>query len=258
MGLGDQLIATGIARGAKERGKRIAFGDGQHIKWDQNSELIFRGNPNIARPGDERAATDLEWVSYYKGCRGYNSDGGNRWVWNMKWRCKPGEMFFNPIEIARGSSFGSGFIVIEPNVETWKQVAPNKDWGNAKYRQLSERLIADGHKLVQFVYARSGVILAGVKSIRTPTFRDALAIMANAKLYIGAEGGLHHGAAALGIPAVVLFGGFVPPQVTGYNSHTNLTGGAIACGSFKPCQHCKQAMAAISVDSVYEAARKYL
>lgn len=257
MGLGDQLIATGIARGAQARGKRIAFGDQRRIIWDQNSELIFRGNPNIARPGHERAA-DLEWVPYYKGSRGYNSDGGNRWIWNMKWRCKPGEMFFDPIEKADAAKHDGGFIVIEPNVEAWKPVAPNKDWGAVKYRDLSERLIADGHQLVQFVYARSGVVLAGVRSIRTSTFRHALAILHNAKMYIGAEGGLHHGAAAAGIPAVVLFGGFVPPQVTGYESHTNLTGGATACGSFRPCQHCKQAMAAISVDTVYEAARKYL
>jgi ADP-heptose:LPS heptosyltransferase len=80
--------------------------------------------------------------------------------------------------------------------------------------------------------------------------------LARAKLYIGAEGGLHHAAAALGVPAVVLFGGFIPPLVTGYETHINLTGGAQeACGSLKPCDHCRKAMDAISVEEVAAAAR---
>ena len=64
-------MAAGLAKGAKARGKRIAFGDGKQIIWDHHSEQIFRGNPNIARPGDE-GATDLEWINYYRGNRLYN------------------------------------------------------------------------------------------------------------------------------------------------------------------------------------------
>jgi len=54
--------------------------------------------------------------------------------------------------------------------------------------------------------------------------------------------------------AIVLFGGFVPPAVTGYPMHRNLTGGAEACGSFNRCDHCLAAMRAISVDEVHAAA----
>jgi hypothetical protein len=53
---------------------------------------------------------------------------------------------------------------------------------------------------------------------------------------------------------VVLFGGFIPPQVTGYPGHVNLTGGAVACGSLQRCSHCQAAMNAISVDEVHAAA----
>jgi hypothetical protein len=55
-----------MARGAKARGKRIAFGDGQQIISSPWSEQIFRFNPNIARPGDERA-DDIEWIRHHKG-----------------------------------------------------------------------------------------------------------------------------------------------------------------------------------------------
>jgi hypothetical protein len=78
--------------------------------------------------------------------------------------------------------------------------------------------------------------------------------MSRAALYIGGEGGLHHGAAAVGVGGVVLFGGFIPPEVTGYATHANLTGGAEACGSLDPCRHCAAAMQAIGVDEVLEHA----
>ena len=92
MGYGDQIIATGIARGSKERGTRVAFGDGKQILWDQHSELIFRGNPNIAPPGSERDH-DLEWFKFYRGHRGYNIHDPvrQRWIWNDLWYCQPVE-----------------------------------------------------------------------------------------------------------------------------------------------------------------------
>jgi ADP-heptose:LPS heptosyltransferase len=101
------------------------------------------------------------------------------------------------------------------------------------------------------------VKIAGAKLARTPTFRHAMAVLARASLYIGPEGGLHHAAAAVGIPAVVIFGGFIPPSVTGYATHINLTGGAAACGSLKPCEHCKAYMDVISVADVMGAAHGF-
>ena len=259
MGYGDQLIGTGLARGAKARGKRIACGDRQRIIWDQHSAEMFRGNPNIARPGSERDQ-DVEWVEFYKGHRIYNRQDRtkSRWEWNLDFRPTPGEVFFDSNERRNGRRFGRGFVLIEPLVETWKSVAPNKDWGRDRYQEVVDRLKADGHRVGQFRHDTKQSLLEGVEKFRTISFRDALAILSHAALYIGAEGGLHHGAAAVGVPGVVLFGGFIPPSVTGYEAHANLTGGAEACGSLSPCQHCRDAMAGISVDEVYEAAKARL
>lgn len=245
-----------MARGAKARGKRIAFGDGHRIRWDQNSEVIFRGNPNIAQPGSERAA-DLEWVAYFKGSRIYNQHdvSANRWIWNYDFRPIPGEVFLTDRERRLAERFGADFIVIEPNVEMWKTSGPNKDWGLAKYQALADRLKRD-HRVVQFRHAKGGPALTGVEHLPTTDFRDALAILQRASLYVGPEGGLHHGAAAMGVEGVVIFGGFIPPSVTGYDLHTNLTGGAEACGSLSPCRHCRKAMEAISVEDVLEAANE--
>jgi ADP-heptose:LPS heptosyltransferase len=258
LGYGDQLMATGMARGAQARGMRIAFGDGRNILWDKRSEHVFGGNPNIARPGSERDQ-DLEWVAYYKGHRIYNRQDAarSRWIWNLDFRPQPGELFFDRNEQRNGIRYGKSFVLIEPNIEAWKSVAPNKDWGFEKYQAVADALKAQGCRVVQFHYDKSPM-LAGVEKLRSMSFRDALAIMKHAALYVGPEGGLHHGAAAVGVPAVVLFGGFIPPSVTGYDDHTNLTGGAEACGSYTRCQHCIDAMAAISVDEVVDAALERL
>jgi hypothetical protein len=259
MGLGDNLLATGMARGAKARGKRIAFGDGKKILWDKHSSEVFRGNPNVAPPGAERDQ-DVQWVGFYKGSRIYNSqDSANkRWIWNYDFKPTPGELFFNSAEVRNGKRYGAGFVILEPDVPSWKSVAPNKDWGRKNWQALADKLRKDGHRLAAFRHPRSGPPLAGVEHFATINFRDAAAILSRASLYIGPEGGLHHAAAAMNRKAVVLFGGFIPPSVTGYATHTNLTGGAEACGNYTPCQHCKDALAAISVGEVHDAATRLL
>lgn len=259
MGIGDQLIGSGLARDAwKKRGVKIAFGDGKRVIFDKHSEMIFRNNPNVVFPGNERRSK-IEWVPFYKGSRGYNRQGDGRWIWNMEWRCSPGEIYFNHGEEAAGRRYGKGFVVIEPNVVRWKASAENKDWGFANYQAVARRLLADGFGVLQFLPCEgSGERLDGAKVVTTATFRDAAAILKSAALYIGPEGGLHHAAAALGVAGVVLFGGFIPPSVTGYDTHTNLVGSDRFCGLFAACDHCRQAMAAISVDTVYAAARERL
>src|SRR5262249_52788187 len=89
----------------------------------------------------------------------------------------------------------------------------------------------------------------------TATFRDALCILSLARLYVGPEGGLHHAAAALGVPAVVIFGGFSSPRATGYPWHSNIAAPGKPCGSIAYCAHCREAMASITVERVLEAAR---
>jgi ADP-heptose:LPS heptosyltransferase len=249
MGLGDEIMATGIAKAAIRRGKRVAFGNGRKIVWGPWSEEIFRNNRNIARPGDE-SARDIEWIDFYKGNRHYNKldKAGARWIWNYGFKATPGEIIFDRREIEYADKIGQFFVVIEPNVPWHKSVAPNKDWGLERYQQVANRLLLAGYDVVQFSHGRDR--LRGVRVVETPTFRHALAVLNRASVAVLPEGGLHHGAAALGIPAVVIFGGFIPPQVTGYAMHINLNGNADACGSLNKCQHCREALDRITVDEV--------
>ena len=250
MGIGDQILGTGMAKGAAKRGKRIAFGDGQRIIWDHNSEAIFKGNPNIAKPGSEQDK-DIEWIPFHRGNRIYNwhDEVNRRWRWNYSFHPIPGDIYFTDEELEFAQGMGSDFIIIEPNVPTWKQGASNKQW--PYYADLVDKL--QGYDVRQFATGSHQL----AKQINAPTFRHALAAISKAKLYIGPEGGLHHGAAAVGVPAVVIFGSWIPPQVTGYDMHTNI-GRGVACGSLYPCIHCEEAMKSISVNEVYQAAQALL
>ena len=119
-------------------------------------------------------------------------------------------------------------------------------------------MIQDGYEIKQFAHGGES-ILRGAQPIKTPTFRKALAVLQHAKMFLGHEGGMHHGAAAVGIPAVVLFGGFIHPRTTGYESHANIfTGGTEGCGSLNRCEHCLKAMLDISVEMVLADARKVM
>lgn len=254
-------MATGMARGAHDRGKKIAFGDGKRIMWGPYSKAIFRGNPNIAWPGSERDK-NIEWIHYYKGGNGtriYNKQGPGHWIWNYDFRVTPGEFYFEQEELKFAENHGGGFIFIEPNVAR-KDNAPNKQWPFDRFAWVAEKLKADGYEIVQPIYSGANFRIACARPIYSVDLRHAAAVLARAALYIGPEGGLHHAAAAVGTVGVVIFGGFIPPAVTGYVAelHTNIAGSDRFCGSFKACPHCKQAMEAIDAEHVYRAAKQRL
>jgi hypothetical protein len=238
-----------MARGAKARGKRIAFGDGRRILWHANAHQVYQGNPNVAQPGSERDR-DIAWIAHYQGRRLYGTPRHGGWHWNKDFHATPGEMFFTPQELARAAEkMPVGAVLIEPHV---KPMAVNKRWGWDRYAEVAHRLQLDGHHVVQFSYGQ--MIIGGVTPIASPDFRTSVAMLARCALYIGPEGGLHHGSAAVGTPAVVIFGGYIHPMTTGYASHVNLFGADEACGNNAECQHCKLAMDRITVDQVYQAA----
>ena len=61
MGYGDDIIATGLAKGLAAQGKLAAFGDRRKIVWGPWSEEMFRHNPNIARP-EHTGKPNLQWI----------------------------------------------------------------------------------------------------------------------------------------------------------------------------------------------------
>lgn len=248
MGYGDEIMATGMARGLRARGKRAAFGDGHMIFWSEQAREVFYGNPNVAPPGSERCS-DLVWFRHYRGHRLYAVKALGHWRWRDEFRVQPGELYLTDEEREWAERAGSGFVLVEPSV---KFTALNKQWPVERYQEVVRELRRT-HRVVQ---VGTGDLLSGAERVETPTFRRAAAVLQRAALYIGPEGGLHHAAAALGTRAVVIFGGFIHPRTTGYDGHVNLFSGGRACGTIgRRCNHCREAMLQITVKTVLQRAR---
>ena len=70
--------------------------------------------------------------------------------------------------------------------------------------------------------------------------------------FIGWEGGFAHAAAALDKKSVVLFGGYIHPNITGYKFHNNIyidIDGS-PCGMRDWCEHCERCKDLITVEMV--------
>lgn len=236
MGAGDWIMATAQVRELHKLTGRQVFVVGAHGRpvWSE----VFDHNPRISR-------------GWSKGCVKLINGGGvrpyidrklpDRFVWKQ-WNIAPGEIYLTDDEVAFGAAY-AGKILIEPNT---KADPSNKAWIFDRWQSLVDR----GGDFVQ-VGAPGARQLRGVQFVETPTFRHACAVLAACRAFVGAEGGLHHAAAALHKPAVVLFSEFISPAFTGYPTHRNLRHAQSACGSRLPCEGCRRSMEAITVDEVH-------
>jgi ADP-heptose:LPS heptosyltransferase len=79
-------------------------------------------------------------------------------------------------------------------------------------------------------------------------------------LFTGPEGGMHHAAAATDLKAVVIFGGHISPDLTGYNFHKNLyvNDTQSPCGNKMPCDHCKKCLEKITPEMVIKEIKKII
>lgn len=162
------------------------------------------------------------------------------------WRAMPGELSW-----PRGRP--NGLIVVEPHLKPG--ASPNKDWGWRRWQSLVRSR--------RWPWAQLGPpgtrLLAGVTHVPTKSFQEACRVLSGAVAAVLPEGGLHHAAAALGVPAVVIFGGYASPANTGYEGQVNLYRAAGSpCGQRVPCGHCAEAMAAIAPEQVAEELERLL
>lgn len=179
------------------------------------------------------------------------SKDSRRFVWR-RWPIAPGEIFLSDQEKSFGLTH-CGHVIIEPNV---KVAGSNKEWIFERWQQLVNK--CPDIKFVQLIGPKSARVLRGVRLIHTQSFRYALAVLSKSRAFVGTEGGLHHGAAAFGIPAVVLFSEYVSPEITGYTVHRNIWHADTACGMRIPCATCRASMESITVEEVYRNLREIL
>lgn len=216
-----------------------------HEAWDNN--------PRIAQPREKGDFQEFRPRAGYK--RPYiAAKTEKQWTW-QKWgpewggSCPRGELYFTPAELEFGERF-AGRVVIEPHLK--RGASPNKAWSWERWQALAD-LLRDAGAPVAQIGAPGVNQLAGVEFIGTSTARLAAAVIARALGAALPEGALHHIAAAVGTPAVVVFGAYISPEVTGYPEQVNLFHGpGLGCGMRVKCNCCAAAMAKITPELVRE------
>ncbi len=236
MGLGDWIMATSQVRSMHQANRRpvLIIGPAGRAMWSE----VFLHNPRILR----RPETNCQILRNGPGLRPYiRAKHPQRWYWKP-WPIAPGEIFLSEDE--RASAFPyRGCVVIEPHT---KVADGNKAWPWERWQA-----VVDALPDVRFVQVGpfNTRPLDGVE-LATTNFRQAMAILSSASAFVGTEGALHHAAAALDIPAVVLWSEFISPDITGYDTQNNLRHAGEACGARVPCVGCRISMGLITVDEV--------
>ncbi len=271
MGHGDDIMATADARRVRQADlhqprRKVILGDGKRQHWT----ATYEGNPHIARPDELKAGDVVNWVlnSPYQH-RPYVHPWGMtkeppeaRLPYRQDFRASPGDLFFAEGERARAAAEAARlgrFVVVEPM--TKGNFGNNKAWPVAHWERLAAILTGEGHTVVQM--GPEGVpALPFARRVVTPSFRDAAALLAHASLIVTTDGGLHHAAAAVGTPAVVIWGARTDPRILGYPWHRNIVADVARtscfCASWFECAHCREAMASIDPATVARAATEQL
>ncbi len=266
-------MATGDAsRLYAEAGKKVLITD---LFGRPRYHDLFRNNPKIWHPKDWKGrVADHPIVMSGPGRRPYadyvaieslgekNSPGetdrkrlrraASRLFFTKGYTATAGEVFLDDRELQYGKRMATTlgkFYVIEPNV---KGRVPTKQWGRENWQELAELMKRDGMKPVQL--GGGGVSLPGVQQIKTPSFRQAIAIMEHAAGFVVPEGGLHHAFAALHKRGVALFAGRTPlglsypEQLTWYIHDKHAP-----CGlEHTDCRVCRKNWLRLTSDHVFE------
>lgn len=252
MGYGDEIMAAGHAMAkSRQLGEPVAIlGPGGRVRWSD----VWLNNPFILEPEraydygfsprrPEQNLKRLDQVVNGPAARPYvrypfTIEAGQRFT---SWRCRdyPGALYFTEPEhaIIDAERLPDEFVVIEPHIG--RHGNPNKDWGFDNYIEVA-RLLRNSIEVIQ-VGEPGTKALPNARFVHTNTFRLGALVVSRAKLYVGAEGGLHHSAAVSDVRGVVLFGGAPSVNATGYGRHTNVVPvNHQACGNWAvKCPECQ-------------------
>ena len=276
MGYGDEIMATAEAREAKKKfpNAKIVIGDGKKTY----PSIIYLNNPNIYQGEISPTHNDeYIWIMNYMNNRpyiDYTKFNSERIIWDSTYSSIPGDIYFSKeenknikkiinkaIEIWKNNT-GKKFkylVIVDSSVKSAKYTGAilkkdnfarlNRDWGFEKWQQVINSLKDE----ITFIQPFKGEVrkLSNVIHVEC-SFRNAISIINQSNLFIGSEGGFSHAAGALKKNAIIVFGGWISPKITGYEFHENLYIDIpeSPCGILSKCKHCESCMEKIKVDEL--------
>lgn len=249
MGYGDILMSIGEAKRlyrTNQRSVMIVGRDGQPIRSD-----LFNGvSYLVTRP----SLSPYQRLVNGPGVRPYIATKTEaKWSWRV-YKPEPADIVFTAAELAFAEPY-RGAVLLEPNIKGIGH--KNKDWGPINWQQLDSLLHVKKIPVLQ-CYRPGDHVLLHAKPVQTSSFRLTAAVLSVCRAAVLPEGGLHHAAAAVGVPSVVIYGAFISPSQTGYAMHRNLFTGGRPCGMRTDCAHCRSAMASITPAMVFDNLKEIL
>ena len=271
MGYGDDLLITKLASKIKKRhpDRQIVIGEAKSN--NAYHSIIYDNNPNISDCRNLEKNKPIHIINYHPGNRpyiDYEKSTDDNYVWNKKFTPEPGEIYFSKKEVneakkilEEAKSFWKNLnskkykkiIFLETsstkiNDEQFSIKHINKDWGFDNWKRLVTELKND-YLIIHSVHKKTKKI-GGIFAPNNINFRLACSIMNYCDIYIGPEGGFGHVAGALNKKAVIYFGGWITPEIIGYNFHESVYFKNInsPCGQYKRiCDHCAEAREKLTV-----------
>jgi ADP-heptose:LPS heptosyltransferase len=257
VGLGGYILWTAVAREVhRKTGRKVVltnrvFG---RLPWPRKvlDDEVFRHHPAVVTDPKEAAGPVVElrldnrqanyWtritrdrILYKPGGHAIEMACAAYGVSRPEIRC---ELHLTGPELVSGrrllDELGP-YVAIEPH--TKDSFTVNKQYGFSRWQEAADGLRAAGLTLVQ-VGEGGKPLLEGVRDATgLPGIRETAAVLHHADLLVAPEGGLMHLANAVGTRSVIVFGGYVSPELTGYAENVNLFTGlpCAPCGLRRSC-----------------------
>ena len=275
MGYGDDLLVTSLAAKIKKQFPERQIVIGIAEKNHAFHSPIYENNPNIADCRNLDNNKPIHLIDYHELNRpyiDYKKSIPNNYVWR-NFKPVPGEIFFSDQEkieakkiISEAKEFWNAYhnkkfrrmIFLETSSTKIDDTQfsfkhKNKDWGIQNWTRLINKLKND-YLIIQSNHTHTKKI-DGIFTPQEMDFRIGCALLEEVDFYVGPEGGFGHVAAALNKKAVLYFGGWISPNVIGYDFHENIyyEDKQSPCGvKSKLCEHCSKARKVITVDIFLE------
>lgn len=266
-GIGDDLLCTAVLHEMYQRGrKRVAM----MSKWPE----LFENLPYPAEviPYDvgalhciARAGITVRQVSYSRTVQQdplkLEFESGHF----IEAMCRSAEItgpvtispevVLRPDEMSKWAHLRA-CVAVQTSRANPRHAMPNKEWLTANWPVLAGEL-RGAARFVQ-VGGPDDPIFPGAEDLRGKTsLRDLMAVLANARLFVGMEGFLMHLAKAVKTKSVIIYGGYIHPSHSGYAENINLFTElpCSPCGFPSHCDFQRKCMTMITPEMVAQAVR---
>jgi len=263
-GLGDALMLNSVMfELGRQRGRNHLLGT--------NYYELFKGNPYITLlPFKSQRihhqigkllklaglVSNLHYLDYYR-----NSQQPGQHILSVLSNeagvrqppVKPA-IYLNQSELIRAKlpDTGKPWIAIQSTgLATWTD---NKNWGHQKMGKVIELLKSD-YSFLQLGSHDDPSLSVDLNLSGKVSPREAICYLKRCQKMVAQEGFLMHAAAAVGVPSVIIYGGFIAPWQSGYDCNINLytTLPCAPCFLTSPCPYGKRCLEDIKPSHVIEA-----